>query len=51
MMLVLWNDSVFSHGSDVCHIILYMAFGVVIKELCPSPLLFFMCGTIWYVSE
>ena len=24
-------------------VILYMAFGVVIEELCPSPLLFFLC--------
>ena len=31
-------------------VILYMAFGVVIEELCPSPLFNFMCGTIWYVS-
>ena len=32
-------------------VILYMAFGVVIEERCPSHLLFFICGTIWYVSE
>ena len=32
-------------------VIFYMAFGVVIEELCPSPLFIFMCGTIWYVSE
>ena len=38
MMLVLWIENVFSHGSGV--FILYMAFGVVIEELCPSPLLF-----------
>ena len=32
-------------------VILYIAFGVVIEELCPFPLLFFICGTVWYVSE
>ena len=38
VILVLWIENVFSHGSGV--VILYMAFGVVIEELCPSPLLF-----------
>ena len=38
MILVLWIENVFSHGSGV--LILYMAFGVVIEERCPSPLLF-----------
>ena len=38
MIMVLWIENVFSHGSGVCHI--YMAFGVVIEELFPSPHLF-----------
>ena len=38
MILVLWIENVLSHGSGVCHIV--YGFGVVIEELCPSPLLF-----------
>ena len=35
--IVLWIENVFSHGWVL--VILYMAFGVVIEELCSSPLL------------
>ena len=38
MILVLWIEDVFSHDSGVCHII--YGIGVLIEELCPSPLLF-----------
>ena len=38
VILVLWIENIFSRGS--VFVILYMAFGVVIEELCPSPLLF-----------
>ena len=33
-----------SSGMIRVFVILYMAFGVVIEELCPSPLLFY----VWY---
>ena len=36
-ILVLWIENVFSHGLGVCHIV--YGVGVVIEELCPSPLL------------
>ena len=35
--LVLWIENVFNHGLGVCHIV--FGVGVVIEELCPSPLL------------
>ena len=35
--MLVWNESVFSHGSGVCHIV--HGVGVVIEELCPSPIL------------
>ena len=38
MILVLWIENVFNHGSDVCHIV--YCIWVLIEELCPSPLLF-----------
>ena len=38
MMLVLLIAGVFMHDSGVCHII--YGIGVLIEELCPSPLLF-----------
>ena len=42
MMLVMWigNVSVMVQ----MFVIFYMAFGVVIEEICPSPLLFY----VWY---
>ena len=38
MRLVLWIAGVFRHHSGVCHII--YGIGVLIEELCSSPLLF-----------
>ena len=38
MMLVLWIESVFV--MVLVFVIMYMAFGVVIEVICPSPLLF-----------
>ena len=38
MILVLWIENVFKHHSGVCHIL--YGVGVLIEELCPSPLLF-----------
>ena len=38
MMLVLWIENVFSHGSDVCHIV-YGVWGGYRRAL-PFPLLF-----------
>ena len=37
LILVLWIENVFSHGLGVCHIV--YGVGVVIEELCASPLL------------
>ena len=46
--VVQWTAGVFRHDSGVCHIV--YGVGVVIEELCPSPLFNIMCCTIWYVS-
>ena len=40
-----------SSGMIRVFVILCMTFGVVIEELCPSPLLFLFCGTIWYLND
>ena len=48
VILVLWIESVFGHGSDVCNIV-YGVLGGYNRALPFSPFLF-MCGTIWYVS-
>ena len=48
VVLVLFIENVFSHGSGVCHIV-YGVWGGYRRALPFSPLIF-MCGTIWYVS-
>ena len=44
MILVLWIENVFSHGSGVCHIV-YDIWGGYRRALPFSPFIF-MCGTI-----
>ena len=42
MILVLWVENVFSHGSGVCHNV-YGVWGFI-EELCPSTFYFY----VWY---
>ena len=48
MILVLWTENVFSHGSGVYHIV-YGVWGGYRRALSFSSFIL-MCGTIWYVS-
>ena len=43
MILVLWIENVFNHGSDVCHIV-YGIWGGYRRALPFSPFIFMCCG-------